>query len=73
VRFWPIIESVTESTRRRIASPSARHQPSAECSWRAYFIAEDAKDAKDAYNTREPADDWDNYGAPWSAVLQHGT
>jgi len=26
----------------------------------------------DEYNTREPADDWDNYGEPWSAVLSTG-
>lgn len=37
----------------------------------AYFNAEDAKDAKDEYNTREPANDWDNYREPWTAVLQH--
>ncbi|MBY8840406.1 DUF4331 family protein [Streptomyces sp. SP2-10] len=34
----------------------------------AYFNAEDAKDA---YNAGEPADDWDTYRAPWSAVLEH--
>jgi hypothetical protein len=34
----------------------------------AYFNAEDAKDE---YNAREPADDWDTYREPWSAVLQH--
>ncbi|MFJ6382606.1 DUF4331 family protein [Kitasatospora sp. NPDC092039] len=34
----------------------------------AYFNAEDAKDA---YNAGEPADDWDTYRDPWSAVLQH--
>jgi len=33
------------------------------------FIAEDAKDE---YNTREPADDWDNYGEPWSAAFSTG-
>ncbi|MFQ6148261.1 DUF4331 family protein [Streptomyces seoulensis] len=34
----------------------------------AYFNAEDAKDG---YNEGEPADDWDTYARPWSAVLAH--
>lgn len=34
----------------------------------AYFNAEDAKDE---YNTGEPADDWDKYRAPWTAALEH--
>ncbi|MBO1418902.1 DUF4331 family protein, partial [Streptomyces sp. FH025] len=34
----------------------------------AYFNAEEAKDA---YNAGEPADDWDTYREPWTAVLQH--
>lgn len=34
----------------------------------AYFNAEDVKEE---YNTREPADDWDHYRAPWTAALQH--
>jgi hypothetical protein len=33
----------------------------------AFFNAEDAKDA---YNRREPADDWDSYREPWTAALQ---
>ncbi|QUH02544.1 DUF4331 family protein [Saccharopolyspora erythraea] len=34
----------------------------------AYFNSEDAKDT---YNAREPADDWENYRDAWTAVLQH--
>lgn len=34
----------------------------------AYFNAEDVKDA---YNEGEPANDWDTYLQPWSAVLAH--
>ncbi|WP_405365093.1 DUF4331 family protein [Kitasatospora sp. NBC_00039] len=34
----------------------------------AYFNAEEVKDA---YNTGEPADDWEKYREPWTAVLQH--
>ncbi|MFF2656186.1 DUF4331 family protein [Kitasatospora sp. NPDC058032] len=34
----------------------------------AYFNAEEIKDV---YNTGEPADDWDTYRRPWTAVLQH--
>ncbi|WP_432152992.1 DUF4331 family protein [Streptomyces tricolor] len=34
----------------------------------AYFNAEDVKEA---YNAGEPADDWDTYREPWTAVLQH--
>jgi hypothetical protein len=34
----------------------------------AYFNAEEAKEE---YNTREPADDWEKYREPWTAVLQH--
>ncbi|PKV85177.1 DUF4331 family protein [Streptomyces sp. TLI_146] len=34
----------------------------------AYFNAEEVKDA---YNAGEPADDWDTYRAPWTAVLRH--
>ncbi|MFF2953776.1 DUF4331 family protein [Kitasatospora sp. NPDC057965] len=34
----------------------------------AYFNAEEVKDV---YNTGEPADDWDTYRRPWTAVLQH--
>ncbi|WP_432170698.1 DUF4331 family protein [Streptomyces sp. 1222.5] len=34
----------------------------------AYFNAEDAKEK---YNEGEPADDWDTYREPWSAVLAH--
>ncbi|GAA2786197.1 DUF4331 family protein [Saccharopolyspora taberi] len=34
----------------------------------AYFNEENAKDA---YNAGEPADDWDTYLRPWTAVLQH--
>ncbi|MCG6495797.1 DUF4331 family protein [Kitasatospora sp. A2-31] len=34
----------------------------------AYFNAEEVKDA---YNAGEPADDWDTYREPWTAVLQH--
>ncbi|MET7988241.1 DUF4331 family protein [Streptomyces sp. NPDC005281] len=34
----------------------------------AYFNAEDAKEK---YNEGEPADDWDTYLEPWSAVLAH--
>jgi len=33
----------------------------------AFFNAEDAKDA---YNRGQPADDWDTYREPWTAVLQ---
>ncbi|XDO64520.1 DUF4331 family protein [Streptomyces sp. RLB1-33] len=34
----------------------------------AYFNEEDAKDA---YNEGEPAQDWDTYLKPWTAVLAH--
>ncbi|MGW4445016.1 DUF4331 family protein [Streptomyces sp. NPDC004682] len=34
----------------------------------AYFNQEDAKEA---YNAGEPAEDWDTYLEPWSAVLAH--
>ncbi|MER7703713.1 DUF4331 family protein [Kitasatospora sp. NPDC097605] len=34
----------------------------------AYFNAEEVKDV---YNTGEPADDWEKYREPWTAVLQH--
>ncbi|MFB8236835.1 DUF4331 family protein [Kitasatospora purpeofusca] len=34
----------------------------------AYFNAEEVKDA---YNAGEPADDWEKYREPWTAVLQH--
>ncbi|MGH3090158.1 MAG: DUF4331 family protein [Rubrobacteraceae bacterium] len=34
----------------------------------AYFNEEDAKDE---YNRGEPADDWEKYREPWTAVLQH--
>ncbi|MFG3052128.1 DUF4331 family protein [Kitasatospora sp. NPDC048239] len=34
----------------------------------AYFNAEEVKDA---YNAGEPADDWERYREPWTAVLQH--
>jgi hypothetical protein len=34
----------------------------------AYFNQEDVKDA---YNAGEPAQDWDTYREPWSAVLAH--
>ncbi|MFF7994957.1 DUF4331 family protein [Kitasatospora xanthocidica] len=34
----------------------------------AYFNAEDVKDA---YNAGEPAEDWQTYREPWTAVLQH--
>ncbi|MEU6621980.1 DUF4331 family protein [Streptomyces litmocidini] len=34
----------------------------------AYFNAEEVKDK---YNAGEPADDWDTYRQPWSAVLAH--
>jgi hypothetical protein len=34
----------------------------------AFFNAEEAKDQ---YNTGEPADDWDTYRSPWTAVLEH--
>ncbi|WP_329567338.1 DUF4331 family protein [Streptomyces sp. NBC_01361] len=35
----------------------------------AYFNPEN--DAKTAYNEGEPAQDWETYRAPWTAVLQH--
>ncbi|WP_330458684.1 DUF4331 domain-containing protein [Streptomyces sp. NBC_00820] len=35
----------------------------------AYFNESD--EAKETYNTGEPADDWDTYLEPWSAVLAH--
>jgi hypothetical protein len=35
----------------------------------AYFNA--TNEAKAAYNTGEPAADWDTYHQPWTAVLQH--
>lgn len=34
----------------------------------AYFNQDDAKEA---YNEGEPADDWDTYREPWTAVLRH--
>ncbi|MBH1936196.1 DUF4331 family protein [Streptomyces sp. AV19] len=34
----------------------------------AYFNADDVKDA---YNAGEPAQDWDTYREPWTAVLRH--
>ncbi|MER6999103.1 DUF4331 family protein [Streptomyces sp. NPDC000410] len=34
----------------------------------AYFNADEVKDA---YNQGEPAEDWDTYREPWTAVLQH--